>query len=170
MSVWKSHDAVSLIWPLHHAKYQRDRQNTFQGQENSIACTRLSSLISLIWLLVWIIFGYDSYSMIQNHFNITVGKLLKVQSHVLKIRLILTKPLSMYGPTNACQLSVSSKPRWGKQLWIRSWKDSNLNAEEIWVLQQRCQIKCSCEYQPLINPSAIKHSLFSGWHFLSVIF
>lgn len=172
VSAWKSHDVVSLIWLLQHAKYQRDRQNTFQGRENSIACARLSAVIKIVSssLLVSIILGHDSYPGKIIITWRTFSELLKVLSHVFKIRLMQTKPLSLYGPTNGCQLSVSPKPRWGKQLWIRSWKDSNLNAEEIWVLQQRCQIKRSCERQPLINPSAIKHSLFSGWHFLSVSF
>lgn len=175
-SAQKSHDVVPLIRPPHYAKYHMDKRNTFQGQVNSlqqlVACSPLSAFMkkkSLIWLLVSIIFGHDSSYKVIWQWK-TVGKLLKVLSHVLKISLIQTELLSLYGLTNACQLSVSSKPGWGKQLWIRSWKDSNLNAEAIWVLQQRCQIKRSCEHQPLINPSAIKHGLFSGWHFLSVSF
>lgn len=149
-------------------------EHTLQGQENSFACTHLRqrchaktkwvlNLTSSINYFRWWFFLWNNLNM-KDSFK----KLLKVLSHVLKIRLI--QPLSSYRPTNACQLSVSLEPWWGKQLRIRSWKDSNLNAEEIWVLQQRCQIKRSCEHQPLISPSAIKRGLFSGWHFLSVTF
>lgn len=83
-SAWKSHDVVPLIWPLHHAKYQQDRQHTFQGQKKTALLVFVSALSwkkkkeSLTWLLVSIIFGCASYKIILIWQR--VGKLLKVQT------------------------------------------------------------------------------------------
>lgn len=124
---------------------------------------------SLIWLLVSIIFCCACYKILS--IRKKVEKLLKVQScfehqtHTDRVIIIVQanqhlSNISVIQP----QMSKTTVDE------VVEGLESECAAEEIWVLQQRCQIKSSCEHQPLINPSAIKHSLFSGWHFLSVSF
>lgn len=96
-------------------KYQRDRQNTFQGQENSTTYPCLGifmnknvfNLTSTISSALFRVFLFNSFKT-RNSRKSWGNKVLR---HILTTH---TELLTMYRPTNACQLLVSSKTQMRK--------------------------------------------------------